>query len=163
MMAATLRKCPPLCLGISVLKLLLGRLRFPKPYLGETVKMEDGQEFTVFRHISAAPFPKEGEGMSVFIVNFKFARLSHRGNRIASIIPMLLIAGFPGFQAKMYGVNKKNGYWQGMYQWKSRESLEEYKKSFVFKTMNRRAIQGSINSFELHDTRMIDFIESNKT
>jgi hypothetical protein len=57
---------------------------------------------------------------------------------------MLLIAGYPGFMQKIYALNPKNGYWQGMYQWKSITHLEAYKKSFVFRMMNKRALIGSV-------------------
>jgi hypothetical protein len=72
---------------------------------------------------------------------------------------MLLITGFPGFVKKIYAVNPENGYWQGMYQWKSLRHLEEYKKSFVFRIMNKRAIQGSINSFEIENENLVNFID----
>jgi hypothetical protein len=75
---------------------------------------------------------------------------------------MLLIAGFPGFHAKMYGVNKETGYWQGMYQWESKAALEEYKKSFVFRMMNRRAIDSSLKYTETENQTLVDFINSHK-
>ena len=135
-MPAKLRKSPPVCFGISILRLLIGGLRISKQYIGTSVKMEDGQNFTIFRHITSHPL-KENKTATVFIVRFKFTRLSHNANILASIIPMLFIAGFPGFDTKMYAVNKKNGYWQGMYQWKSKKHLEEYKNSFVYKMINK--------------------------
>jgi len=76
---------------------------------------------------------------------------------------MLLITGFPGFVTKMYAVNHENGYWQGMYQWKSMKYLEEYKKSFVYRMMNRRAISSSLNSFELENTQLNDYIVQNSS
>ena len=71
---------------------------------------------------------------------------------------MLLITGFPGFVKKIYAVNKKNGYWQGMYQWESLEYLEEYKKSFVFKVMNKRAIPETIKSIQYENKSLDNFI-----
>ena len=88
--------------------------------------MEDDQEYVIFRHITAST-SIGSETDTIFIVSFKFARLSHKANKIASIIPMLLITGFPGFRTKMYAVNNETGYWQGMYQWKSEQALAEYK------------------------------------
>ena len=88
--------------------------------------------------------------------------LSHKANKLASIIPMLMIAGFPGFIAKIYAVNPENGYWQGMYQWKSVEYLEEYKKSLVFRIMNKRAIRGSVTMSEIKDQSLNDFINAHK-
>ncbi len=75
---------------------------------------------------------------------------------------MLMIAGFPGFVAKIYAVNPEDGYWQGMYQWKSIKHLEEYKKSFVFRMMNKRAIHETIKSVEMTNQNLIDIIEDKR-
>ena len=157
-MAKKFRKSPPVCLGISLVRLLLGKMRYSKQYLGYSVKREGGKEFKIFRHITVNPL-NENETAIIFIVSFKFARLSHKANKIASIIPMLLITGFPGFNAKIYAVNVGNGYWQGMYQWKSKKHLEEYKNSFVYKMMNKRAITDTIRSNEFGNKKLTDFIE----
>lgn len=160
-MATKFRKSPPVCLFISLLRLLSGSLRIVKQYKGQSVQAEDGQEFIIFRHITAHPL-REQETASTFIVRFKFARLSHNANRFASIIPMLLITGFPGFQTKMYAVNKENGYWQGMYQWKTSKHLEDYLKSFVYKMMNKRAIQETISSMKFNNHLLTDYIDKHK-
>jgi len=157
-METKFRKSPPICLFISIGRLIRGQLKLPKLYLENTLKMDDGQEYTIFRHITAHPL-RETEAATTFIVRFKFARLSHNANRIASIIPMLLITGFPGFQTKIYTVNKKNGYWQGMYQWKTQKHLEDYLNSFVYKMMNKRAIQETIKSFQSENKSLDAFIK----
>ncbi len=72
---------------------------------------------------------------------------------------MLLITGFPGFREKIYAVNFETGYWQGMYQWESNKALEEYKKSFVLKMMNKRALSDTVKYVELHKRILIDYIE----
>lgn len=160
-MSNKFRKSPPVCLIISLLKLLTRKLRLPNKYSGCSIKMEDGQGFTIFRHITKYPV-RNVEQATTFIVRFKFARLSHNANRIASIIPMLLITGFPGFQIKMYAVNKENGYWQGMYQWKTQKHLEDYLKSFVYKMMNKRAIKNTISSTEYSNQLLINHIDKHK-
>ncbi len=160
-MVSRFRKIPPVCLMVSLVRLLTGSLRYSKNNLHDVVRMEDGQEYNIFRHISAYPL-QEGETSIVFIVNFKFARLSHKANMVASMIPMLLITGFPGFITKIYAVNKKNGFWMGMYQWRSKQVLEEYKKSFVFRMMNKRAIDDTIISTEYQNQQLINFIEEIK-
>ena len=157
-METKFRKSPPVCLFISIGRLLIGKLKLSKHHLKDTVKMEDGQEFIIFRHITDYPV-KDIEQAVTFIVRFRFARLSHNANRFASIIPMLLITGFPGFQTKMYAVNKENGYWQGMYQWKTQNHLEDYLKSFVYKMMNKRAIQETIKSFQYENNSLDNFIK----
>ena len=120
--------------------------------------MDDGREFTIFRHITIHPLDRSTTNC-IFMVNFKFAHLSHKANRMVSIIPMLLITGFPGFVSKCYAVNYESGYWQGMYQWKSIRHLEDYKKSFIYKMMNKRAIKETIKSVALNHQKLSDFIE----
>ena len=160
-MIREIRKTPIICLATSIIQLLTGKLRFSKRYFNNTVKMENGKRFVIFRHITTHPL-KPVDGECVFIVSFKFARLSHKANKLTSIIPMLMIAGFPGFVTKMYAINSDDGYWQGMYQWKTINHLEEYKKSFVFRMMNKRAIQNSINSIEMDNQELMDFIDNHK-
>ena len=126
--------------------------------MGEIIQMDDHSTFLVFRHITDRKVTFTSK-YTVFIVSFKFSHLTHKANKIASIVPMLLITGFPGFVKKIYAVNPENAYWQGMYQWKSLKYLEEYKKSFVFRIMNKRAIPGSINSFEIENENLSNFIE----
>ena len=144
---------------ISSFRVILGRLRLSEKFMGNEIKMQDEQVFTVFRHIARYPIP-ESDAPTVFIVSFKFARGSHNANAIASIVPMLLITGYPGFVAKIYAVNKSNGYWQGMYQWQSKEALEAYKKSFVFRMMNKRAMPDSLKSMELENQDLYGYVKS---
>lgn len=160
-MKTTFRKSPPVCLFISIGRLLTGKLKVSKRYLGAKVKMEDGQEFSIFRHVTKDPVDADEQPVT-FIVRFRFARLSHNANRIASVIPMLMITGFPGFQTKMYAANKKTGHWQGMYQWKTKKHLEDYLRSFVYRIMNKRAIQETISSREYNNLLLIDYIEKHK-
>ena len=122
-MTTQFRKSPLVCLTISLFRLATGKLRLNDLYLDKTLVMKDNSRFKIFRHITIDNDEDDAESI-VFIVSFKFARLSHNTNKMASIIPMLLIAGFPGFVQKIYAVNTVNGYWQGMYQWKSADHLD---------------------------------------
>jgi hypothetical protein len=63
----------------------------------------------------------------------------------------------------MYGVNKENGYWQGMYQWNSEQALEDYKQSFVYRMMNRRAVDDSISSKKFPRMQLLRFVGINKS
>jgi hypothetical protein len=155
-----IRITPPVCLIISLAELLCGRLRFPGNYLNSEIQGNDGKTFRIFRDIRKNPIGEES-GNCVFVVRFRFAHLSQCTNRLASVIPMLIIAGFPGFMEKIYAVNPDNGYWQGMYQWKSAKHLEAYKKSFVYKMMNKRAIKGSIESVEFSNKSLNMLINEN--
>jgi hypothetical protein len=157
-----IRKIPPVCLLIAFAELLIGRLRLSKEYVGATVRNKEGQAFKVFRNIKIDK-NIQSFGSCVFVVNFKFARLSHRANKVASIIPMLLIAGLPGFVQKLYAVNKENGYWQGMYEWRSVNYLEAYQHSFVYRMMNKRARKGTVQSHMISNCHLSDLIEPDKS
>lgn len=153
------RELPPACLFIALIRLLNGRLKVLREYKGLILGTPVGNDFMVFRNISATG-PDTAHGSCVFIVSFKFSRLSHKANKVASLIPMLLIAGFPGFMHKIYAVNHDNGYWMGMYQWKSAEHLVRYQHSLVFRVMNKRAIPGSIRSIVLPGQELRHFVEN---
>jgi len=155
------RTSPPICLIIALARLISGKLKLSKKQVGQTITMEHENHFNIFRHIQQYPACTY-LGCCVFIVQFKFAKLSFKGNKMTSVIPMLLIAGFPGFQQKIYAVNERNGFWQGLYQWKSKEYLEAYKKSFVFRVMNKRAVPGSVNSFEILNYSLDEFLKASE-
>jgi hypothetical protein len=160
-MATKFRKSPPICLLISLIGLLFGRLKYSKEFVGNTIKMENGEEYKIFRHIKFYHQNNNKQG-AILIVRFKFARFSHKINKFISQFPMLFITGFPGFRVKMYAANKETGYWQGMYQWESKKALEEYKKSFVLRVMNKRAINGTVKYDELDKQLLNEYIEKNK-
>ena len=156
-----LRNLPPVCLVYSLFNIVTGRLGYSKQFVGSVLTNKDNEQFTIFRHIRKKSLNKSGSGV-VFIVSFKFSSLSHKVNRIISKLPMLLIAGFPGFQKKMYAVNVKNGYWQGMYQWRSQSDLEAYQKSLVFRMMNKRAVKGSVTTDTFVNINLDNFIQEQK-
>jgi len=145
-----IRKISFVCLCIAIAKLLIGRLKLSEEHVGTKFMNKHGNVFKIFRNIISQPSGSSRETI-VFIVNFKFASLSQKANRVVSFIPMLLIAGFPGFVQKIYAVNEENGYWQGIYEWKSKQHLEAYKKSFVFRMMKKRALPNSIKEKEFYE------------
>jgi len=156
-MTSKFRKLPLTCLAISIFRLLIGKLRLSNQFIGKIVEMNKNSNYEIFRHITNKQVDSDSKS-TVFIVSFKFSNLSHKANKLTSIIPMLLITGFPGFVKKIYAVNHKNGYWQGMYQWESIENLEEYKKSFVYKVMNKRATPESMNSVQYENKSLDSYI-----
>jgi hypothetical protein len=154
-----IRELPPVCLVIALVRLLSGNLRLLQDYRGEILKASDGSFFRIFRDIANVP-QIPGPDPRVFIVSFKFSRLSHGANRVVSLIPMLIIAGFPGFVRKMYAVNQDNGYWQGMYQWKTEAHLARYRQSFVFRMMNKRALTDTVHSTVLPGQQLIHYVKN---
>lgn len=160
-MVNKIRKIPPVCLLISLGRLLSGRLRFSKSAIAVELRSADGSSCRIFRHIMIQPLDEESNSC-VFIVSFKFAHLSHRANKLVSIIPMLLIAGYPGFMQKMYGVDPVSGFWSGLYHWRSQDDLEAYQKSFVYRMMNKRAVKGSVTSLTLPNMKLDDYRGANE-
>ena len=154
-----LRQIPLACFLISVSRILAGKLKYAKDFTGRSVTMDDGTTFTIFREIKRFPINSQ-DSECVFIVRFKFKHLSHNANKIASKIPMLLIAGQPGFVAKCYAVNHQNGFWQGMYQWESVKDLEDYQKSFVYRMMNNRAVPETIQSEVFPNQKLDEFVQN---
>ena len=158
-MPGNARKLPPVCLSIAILDLLSGKLRMSQEYRGSKIRFYDNQSFIIFRHIKKRKLTFSEDPVT-FVVRFKFARLSHKANKLASIIPILLIAGSPGFVQKVYAVNNTNGYWQGMYEWKSEDHLEAFTKSFVYRMMNKRALMGTVQAHTFLNPGFSDLIET---
>ena len=121
--------------------------------------MDDGLEFKIFRHMRLESKDQSEIG-SIFIVRFKFKKFSHKTNVRMSRIPILLIAGFPGFRDKLWMIDWKTDYWQCIYQWKDVETIENYKKSFVLGIMNKRSINATISYRVINDKNIDDYIQS---
>ena len=143
----------------AIYYLIISKLQFPSNYNNKILRSEDGKEFKIFRHmhLKSNSHPESG---SIFIVRFKFKKFSHKANARLSRIPILLIAGFPGFRDKLWMIDWKTDYWQGLYQWKNVEAIEEYKKSFVLGMMNRRAVDQSISYEIIKNKNIDDYLQS---
>lgn len=141
-------------LGLAV----SGRIRFRSEYTGRVLTADDRISFTIFRHMRVRT--PEAPNPALLVVRFRFARLSHAANKRASRIPIPLIAGFPGFRQKLWMIDEKSGYWQGLYEWRDRESLKNYLGSFVLGLMNRRAEQDSVSYEILPDTPLAEYLPS---
>ena len=159
----TLNQFPPYIVIKSLIKTtylaLFWKVHFKKEYISRIVQMDDGQTFTVFRHISVAMKNRQpNTSPALFSVRFKFAALSHKANKWASLIPIPLIIASPGFGSKIWMLNETTGYWQGVYQWDSEAAIEAYKQSFVLGVMNKRAISDSITFETIPDTTVSQYL-----
>ena len=143
----------------SIYSLLTAKLRFLSNYNNKIVRMDDETEFKIFRHMRLKS-NSQAETGSIFIVRFQFKKFSHNTNIRLSRIPILLIAGFPGFRDKLWMIDWKTGYWQGIYQWDNVKAIEKYKKSFVLGMMNKRAIDNSISYEIIKDGNIDDYLKS---
>jgi len=158
-MSRKIRKSPPVCLFTALIKLYIGRLSLSREHLGSYIGNDPREIYTVFRNILDLKGKSSQDG-HLMLVSFKFAHLSYQANKLASLIPMLLIAGFPGFKQKIYAVNSLSGHWMGIYQWRSADDMEEYKRSFVFRMMKKRAIDSSIQTCSMKHTSIDEFFEN---
>jgi hypothetical protein len=125
-----------------------GKIRFKKERNGETVQMLNGHRFTVFRHAVWRSKIEKGNEPAVFCVRFHVLGMSPEMNMKFSLILMLFILGLPGFREKYWMINRRNGDFQGLYEWASEEDAKNYVDSFAMKFMTKRSVQGSL-SYEI--------------
>ena len=127
-----------------VLNVLRGKIHFPTQLIGDNLIMEDGQKFKVFRRLKVTAKNDRPSDLTIFKVRFKFKNLGASANKRLSMIPAPFLAGMEGFREKIWTFNENTGYFQGIYQWESREYAEEYPESFIFKLMAKRAAEGTL-------------------
>ncbi|MFC2001712.1 hypothetical protein ACFLUZ_04330 [Chloroflexota bacterium] len=138
---------------ISLLKTLgyviTGQFHRNKERIGELIKMDDGQEYIVFRQVIIGnknnPTVKPE---AILRIRFTFAHGSPKQNKLLSIIPIPFIVGLPGFRSKTWALERVSGGFQGIYEWNTIKDAETYKSSLAVKLMTRRAIPASVK-FEL--------------
>jgi hypothetical protein len=153
------RRFPLSCLLVTAGYLLRGRIRRGTQNIGQVVTMAGGERFIIFRHLTLQTDPDRAPaGMPVLVARFRFARGSQKINRWASLLPVPLIVGFPGFREKVWMSDADTGYWQGVYQWESDAAAEEYRKSFVLAVMNRRAARGTVSCRVVTHGSLSDYI-----
>ena len=126
----------------SLVRLLSGRVQFLRGDVGRTLTMDDGERFTVFRHVKVdAP----GEPTGAFIVRFTPARMSVRQNIRFSLLPMVPLLGLRGFREKYWSVNEQTGQCQGLYAWQTVADAQAYASSVALRFMTGRSLPGSVS------------------
>jgi len=138
--------------------LFRGRVHFSKGYLGKILTLEDGREYTVFRHLMVDSKKDLEETMVVFKVRFKFSNFPVSINKRLSMFPTPFLIANPGFRQKIWIISN-DGYFQGIYQWATKESAEKYPESFIFKMMTKRSVSDTMSYEIIHDTHLSDYIE----
>jgi hypothetical protein len=131
-----------------VFNVFSGRVHFPEEYVGAKLKMEDGKIFTVLRRLQVEGKNDNSDGYAVFKVRFKFKSLKFETNKRLSMIPAPFLMGMNGFHEKYWTFNEETDYFQGIYQWESKEIAEKYPDSFIYKLMTKRAAPGTL-AFEI--------------
>ena len=139
---------------------LRGYIHFPKSLNNQTLVMEDGHKFTVFRQVvigSSSDIPKEPG--TILKVRFHLSGMTPQKNKSFSCIPMPFFIGLPGFRSKFWTLNESNGYFQGIYQWKTLEYAKKYTKSFAFRFMTKRSTPDSVSYKIIPNKSMKEYID----
>jgi hypothetical protein len=131
---------PAAARGLSLL--LSGRVRFQRGDVGRILTMEDGAQFTVFRHVKVKA---AGEPAGVFIVRFTPAHMSVRQNIRFSLLPVIPLLGLHGFREKYWCVNPDTGACQGVYAWQTDADADAYAASVALRFMTGRSLPGTVS------------------
>jgi len=114
----------------------------------------------VFRRLQVEGRNNTAEGYAVFKVRFKFKNFRPQTNKRLSMIPAPFLVGMEGFREKYWTFNKDRDYFQGIYQWESKEIAEKYPDSFIFKLMTKRAAPGTVSYEIMPDTNISEYIKT---
>ncbi len=148
-MKNNLQRGPFASIICAIYFMLQRRIHFLNEHLGEMV--DGGEEFVIFRHMILDPDKGQPEKPgAIFRVRFKFSGMSPRMNMKASLIPIPFIVAQPGFRSKKWALKEKTGEFQGIYEWDSVASAENYRTSFPLKLMKKRAVPESL-SFDIRE------------
>ncbi len=143
--------------------LMSSRIHFSKNHNGQTLTMNDGTEFEIFRHVVVGHkiLPNSEKG-AIFIVRFKLSKMSVEKNIKFSRLPIPMFIGLPGFRAKFWLLNRQTGHNLGIYQWKTEQDAIHYSRSFAVDFMAKRSIPGSVSYEIIPDSNIYEYIEGLK-
>ena len=144
----------------TIVNVLRGSVHFPDESVGDVLKMEDGQRFTVFRRLIVDGQGDTHDNQAVFKVRFKFKNLSTGVNKRLSIIPAPFLMGMKGFREKDWTINESTNDFQGIYQWSTKETAERYPDTFIFKLMTKRAAPGTVSYEILPNTDLSEYLSA---
>lgn len=139
-------------------RLFSNHIHFSKKYVGRTLLMEDGKKFQVIRNLKVGQKQTDENSKAVFKVRFKFTNLPLAVNKRLSIIPALFLMAKPEFLQKIWSVTE-DGYFQGLYQWTTKEFAETYPNSFIFKLMTKRSAKGTLSYEVIPNTHLNVYVE----
>ena len=133
------------------------QIHFSKEHTGKVLEMEDGKKFQVIRDLKVDLNQIPEKSSAVFKVRFRFSGLPLAVNKRLSIFPVPFLIAKSGFQQKIWAVTE-DGWFQGIYQWASRNSAQKYPQSFIFKMMTKRSVEGSLSYEVIPDTILSEYI-----
>ena len=141
-----------------IFNIFSGRVHSPDEYIGSILTMEDSTKFTILRRIQVRENKTNTNVYAVFIVRFKFKNFKFETNKRLSIIPKPFLINMEGFREKIWAFNEDSDFFQGIYQWESKELAEIYPKSFVFNLMTKRATPGTVSYKIIENTELEKYI-----
>jgi len=141
-----------------IFNIFSGRVHCPEEYAGSTLIMEDSTKFTILRRVQVTGNNTDTNEYAVFIVRFKFKNLEFETNKRLSIIPAPFLINMKGFREKIWTFNEDTDFFQGIYQWESKELAETYPESFVFNLMTKRAAPGTVSYRIIENTELEKYI-----
>ncbi len=136
-----------------------GRVHFPEKCIGQNLTMEDGKKFVVFRRLKISDRTNITNDNAVFKVRFQFKSFKPSINKRLSMIPTPFLIGMKGFLEKYWAFDENSGFFQGIYQWKSKEFAEKYPNSLIFKLMTNRSAKGTLSYEIIPNTELSKYIE----
>jgi len=142
-----------------VVNVFSGRAHFPEKHIGQILTMEDGKKFAVFRRLMISDKTDLANDNAVFKVRFQFKSLGPSINKCLSMIPVPFLIGMKGFREKYWTFDENSGFFQGIYQWESKEFAEKYPNSLIFKLMTKRSVPRTLSYEIMHDTDLSEYIE----
>lgn len=135
---------PPVLLTRAMRLWLTGRVRFSRDEIGKIINEEE--DFQIFRKIIMQPKDHfQIAPGAIFKVKFHFARFSPAANKLISLVPIPLIIAQPGFMSKTWLTGLETGCFQGLYEWETLETAQNYEKSLPFELMKKRVVADSLN------------------
>ena len=135
---------PPILLGRALKLWFKKRVIFPKDLIGSVIQEEE--QYKIFRKIVVLQKDNQPrKPRALFKVKFQFEKFSFGTNRWLSLFPIPFIIAQPGFISKTWFVGNKTGCFQGLYEWESLQTAENYVNSFPLKLMKKRARPDSLS------------------
>jgi len=128
---------------VLISRIFQGSIHFPKDYSGQTFIMEDGKKFKVIRDLRVDPKISLENSAAIFKVRFKFSGLPLAVNKRLSMIPAPFLMAKSDFYEKIWTISD-DGCFQGIYQWSSKDTAENYTNSFIYKLMTKRSTKGTL-------------------
>lgn len=141
--------------------IMTSRVSFPDDKIASDMTMSDGNSFKILRHLQVKGDGDNESDYTVFIVRFKFSSLSLEANKRLSMIPAPFLMGMEGFRDKYWTFNEETKTFQGIYQWSTAESAENYPESFIYNVMVKRSAPDTLEYKILPGTKLSNLITAN--